>query len=130
MTIEATLDRIARALEKLVEKEAVVPVEEKRPGRGRPPKVAVSTPSPELIAQPELMNENESASQVMEVAGAFVRRFQNAQPSGQDQAREMLKVHFGGRKIKELSHEQRVDFIDMMKEKLDGATGALTSAEL
>src|SRR3990172_7156765 len=77
--------------------------------RGRKKKDEASVPA--AVNGTEETTPEESMKQALEVAKAFVQRFQKATPDGLTRAKEILAKRFNVAKIGDLVHAQRVELL-------------------
>lgn len=85
--------------------------------------VSPQTPTPvqEAPAEPAAasgLTEEQSATEVLVVAKAYVQRFMKASPDGMTRARDILSGVYDAGKIGDLSHEERLTFIARMTEEM------------
>lgn len=80
-------------------------------------------PSAPVTALPD-MTEEQSGKAVYDVCAAFVQRFAKATPDGRTTALALLAEKFKAAAIKDLAHSQRLQFIQLLNDKIAAADKA------
>ena len=71
-------------------------------------------PAPKTVGEATAQQEKESADLAMSTAKTYVARYQNRKPTGLDVARGLLKQKFNVSKIVDLTHTQRLEFVEIL----------------
>lgn len=93
---------------------------------GRPKKEeAAPTPAPAaapaapVVKVDQKAEEEASKKLALDSASAYVRHFSKSTPDGMTRARAVLADKFGGKKIAELDHAQRLAFVGVLKSEME-----------
>ena len=64
------------------------------------------------------MTEKQSEKKMYDTAKLFAKKFDKADPIGVEQMRAILADRFKVAKLPDLSHEQRIEFIETLEAKM------------
>lgn len=80
-----------------------------------------SVPAAPAPAAGGLTKEQDEASKklALDTASAYVRHFSKTTPDGMTRARQVLADKFGGKKIAELIHDERLKFVSELKKEME-----------